>query len=994
MSDLQEVEPIVQPVAPSRRRGFGWALNYLELRKTQYGLAPLLIVAGLGFISQFEGQIFTFAGPNIQSELHLRIQTIIGLFATLGTIGVLVAIPIAWLADRYPRAPMVGIGSIIQGLGGLITSRATGRPLLSAGLTVDVAGSTYAGIPGGSLLADWYAPLQRGRAFALLGTLGRVGFLVSGVGTGFLIFSLGWRSTFVVVEVALIAVGALSLVMLRNPIRGYWERLAAGLGEDEARREDEPLSLSESVRATFAVRTVRRLFAASVITGIGDSAFSIFVPFLLADYYGLNAFQRGLFILPSVVASLISGIIAGALIDYLQSFTPSTILRLAAGFGFLASLGLFLFALALPIPILLASQVIFAFGRGLLAPATQTIVAGVIPPRVRTLALNFVTLSALPGLIAVSVFAVVQGNLGYTAMFLMCMPFILLGALVTITAADFVEGDLRNNILAAASVERWQRALRAGTAANLLTCEKVDAGYDGVQVLFGIDFEVAEGEIVALLGTNGAGKSTLLRAISGTQEATGGAIILGGRDITHMPPHEIAKRGIVQMPGGRGVFSGLTVTENLELGNWMEEDQAAARRRLDRIYEVFPVLRERGGEPASALSGGEQQMLSLSQAFLCQPKILLIDELSLGLAPAVVGQLLEIVRQINDEGAAVILVEQSVNVALTVAHRAVFLEKGEVKFSGPTQELLRRSDLLRAVYVKGTAALGSGDSIVSASAKRARDAELAAAGTVLEVKDIVKRFGGVTALDHVSLELRQGEVLGLIGPNGSGKTTLIDVISGHVTPDEGEVVLEGTPLTGMAPYLRAQRKLVRRFQDARLYPSLTVYESLLVALDQRLDVRSSLLAAIGAPPAWRAERRAQAQADRLLELLSLTPYRDKFVRELSTGLRRILDLAVVLASDPKVLLLDEPSTGVAQAEAEGLAPLIRRVRHETGCAILVVEHDIPLITALADELVVLDQGKVLVRGAAAEVLADERVVTAYLGASEAAIQRSGSLVNA
>ena len=809
-----------------------------------------------------------------------------------------------------------------------------------------------------------------------------------------MIFRYGWRLSFVIVEIALIGSGVLALVLLKNPVRGYWERKAAGLSEAEALEEDEPISLGESLRATFAVRTLRRLFVAFIVADIGGTAIDVFFPFFLAEIYGLNALQRGLIFLPAIIASLLGGIGGGFLIDRLQRSSPGSILRLAAALGFVAGAGNIFFGLALPLPFAVVSYSIIAFGRSLLRPASLVVTTQVVPPRTRTLASNFFSLSAVPGALGLTFFSIIVQNLGYSAMFLIATPFLLVAALIQITAADFVEEDTRNQILAAGSVERWKLAKRSGGEAKLLTCENVQAGYDGVPVLFGIDFAVDAGEIVALLGTNGAGKSTLLRAISGTQEASGGAVILEGRDITHMPPHEIARRGVIQMPGGRGVFNGLSVRENLELGSWMDQDAAGARRRLDRIYQVFPVLKERGGEPASALSGGEQQMLSLSQAFLSQPKVLLIDELSLGLAPAVVGQLLEIVRQINDEGAAVVLVEQSVNVALTVAHRAVFLEKGEVKFAGPAQELMQRSDLLRAVYVKGSVALGGEESIVTAAARRAREAELSTASVVLEVEGIAKAYGGIRALDGVSLQLRQGEVLGLIGPNGSGKTTLMDIISGHIPADGGRVLLEGSDVTGLTPSRRAQKKLVRRFQDAKLYPSLTVYESLLVALDLRLEVRSSVLAAFGAPPAWRAERRARAQADRLLELLSLGPYRDKFVRELSTGLRRILDLAVVLASEPRVLLLDEPSTGIAQAEAEGLAPLIRRVRHETGCAILIIEHDIPLITAVADELVVMDQGRVIARGAAAEVLNDERVVTAYLGGSEAAIQRSGTLVTA
>jgi branched-chain amino acid transport system ATP-binding protein len=454
-----------------------------------------------------------------------------------------------------------------------------------------------------------------------------------------------------------------------------------------------------------------------------------------------------------------------------------------------------------------------------------------------------------------------------------------------------------------------------------------------------------------------------------------------------MPPHEVAARGIVHMPGGRGIFPGLSVRDNLLMGTWLTDDPDAVKGELAELLEVFPDLQPRLDTPASLLSGGQQQMLSLAQAFLMRPKLLMIDELSLGLSPAVVGQLLDVVRAIHARGVTVIIVEQSVNVALSLAERAIFMEKGEVKFDGRTSDLLRRPDILRAVYVKGTGALTDGAPAGTSAARRRAVVE-GTARPILEAEGIVKRFGGVLALDDVSL--LDGQVLGVIGPNGSGKTTLFDVISGFTPPDAGTVRYEGIDITGLSPEERAKRKLVRRFQDAKLFPSLTVFETLLVALDQRNEVRSTVLAALSAPQARRAERRLRLRAERLLELLELGGYRDKFVKELSTGLRRIVDLACVLAAEPRVLLLDEPSSGIAQAEAEGLGPLLRRVKFETGCSILIIEHDMPLISAVSDQLVAMDQGHVLVRGPAEEVLNDERVIESYLGGSEAALQRSGS----
>jgi branched-chain amino acid transport system ATP-binding protein len=227
-----------------------------------------------------------------------------------------------------------------------------------------------------------------------------------------------------------------------------------------------------------------------------------------------------------------------------------------------------------------------------------------------------------------------------------------------------------------------------------------------VQVLFGVNLELAEGEILALLGTNGAGKSTLLRAISGLVPVQGGAIFFDGDDITGLEPEDSFAGGLVQVPGGRGVFPGLTVRENLEVAAWASRrPRAQTSATVEELLHTFPALQRRYDQPAGVLSGGEQQMLTLGQAFISRPKLLMIDELSLGLAPIVVEDLLRIVRRIHEDGASVLLVEQSVNIALTVARRAVFMEKGEVRFSGPTDELLERDDILRAVFLSGAASL-------------------------------------------------------------------------------------------------------------------------------------------------------------------------------------------------------------------------------------------------------------------------------------------------
>ncbi|HMK99251.1 MAG TPA: ATP-binding cassette domain-containing protein, partial [Acidimicrobiales bacterium] len=315
----------------------------------------------------------------------------------------------------------------------------------------------------------------------------------------------------------------------------------------------------------------------------------------------------------------------------------------------------------------------------------------------------------------------------------------------------------------------------------ILSCRGVHVAYGDVRVLFGVDMDVAQGEIVALLGTNGAGKSTLLRAVSGLVIPVEGTIVFDGRDITRISAVERAELGIIQVPGGRAVFPTLTVAEHFKAAGWLfaKESEEEVRARTDRVLQMFPRLRERWDHMAGNLSGGEQQQLGLGMAFVAKPRLLIIDELSLGLAPTDVEQLLDIVRAIHAQGCTILLVEQSVNVALTIADRAYFMEKGEIRFQGPAPELLERTDLLRSVFLQGAAASGNGEmSTIDLSAPRpaepelnGRQAALAQRPVALRVQGLTKTFGGISAVEDVSFDLRQGEALGLIGPNGAGKTT-------------------------------------------------------------------------------------------------------------------------------------------------------------------------------------------------------------------------------
>ena len=234
----------------------------------------------------------------------------------------------------------------------------------------------------------------------------------------------------------------------------------------------------------------------------------------------------------------------------------------------------------------------------------------------------------------------------------------------------------------------------------LLDVAGLQVAYGRSLVLDDLSFSVARGEIVALLGTNGAGKSTLLKAISGVLPARAGTITFDGASITGARPNRIVAAGLVQMPGGRATFPGLTVAENLRIGG-ITVRRADRDARVADVLEQFPVLAERREQLAGTMSGGQQQILALARALMSRPKLLMIDELSLGLAPTIVHQLLGTIAQLRDQGTSLVVVEQQVDLALDLADRAYFLERGQVRFEGAADDLRGRTDLLRAVFLAG-----------------------------------------------------------------------------------------------------------------------------------------------------------------------------------------------------------------------------------------------------------------------------------------------------
>ena len=250
--------------------------------------------------------------------------------------------------------------------------------------------------------------------------------------------------------------------------------------------------------------------------------------------------------------------------------------------------------------------------------------------------------------------------------------------------------------------------------------------------------------------------------------------------------------------------------------------------------------------------------------------------------------------------------------------------------------------------------------------------------SLLETKNLSITFGGISALDEVSINVEPGEIVGILGPNGAGKTTLFNVISGFLKSDQGKVILDGEEIQDLFPYERVAAGLARTFQHVKLFRNLTVYENLLVAQHRHLS--SGSFAAMLRLPSWRKdEKLAKELVEKMLDTINLRPWKDARPSELSYGTTRFLELASVLSLKPKILLLDEPASGIQQREVEALGPMLKGIRDESGCAIVLIEHDMGLLFSVSERVYALDFGRLIAEGTPDEVANDDRVLESYLG---------------
>jgi ABC-type branched-subunit amino acid transport system ATPase component/MFS family permease len=952
-------------------------------------LYPLGVLFGLNMVDELDRTAFGVLLPEIRDHFGLDTNGILWVVALSLVAAIILALPIGFYADRRRRVPIAIAGASLWGGFSILTGLAGNLWALGIARTGSGLGRAVNDPVHNSLLADYYDIPVRPRVYSVHRYANALGQFLGPFSAGLIAYAFGWRWPFIIFS-AVTAFFVLLAFRLHEPIRGWFERRAMGVSDEVANTEEEPPSWAESFRIVWQVRSLRRIFYALPFLAVAYVGLLTLGGLYYEEVFNLDERARG-FVAAGIQggAQLVGLIVGIRIVTRLMARGPGFVLRFLANVACVVGLALLVFATAPNIGVAIAANAVVEGSFFLLIPGIYAVLSLAVPAKVRAFGFAIGTLWILPGLLILPVVGELADTYGIRWGLIAAVPVFLVGGFVLASGHTFVAHDIQQ-VWKSAAARSEVALLRKQGKVKLLLCRDVDVHYDDVQVLFGVNLEVGEGEIVALLGTNGAGKSTLLKAISGLVQASGGAVVFDGRDMTHTPPDEVAGRGVAVVPGGQGVFTQISVADNLRLAAWTQR-RSGARVAVDteHVLDMFPILRERLHEVAGNLSGGQQQMLTLGMAFISKPRLLMIDELSLGLAPSVVSQLLDMVRVLRDEGTTVILVEQSINVALTVAERAYFMEKGEVRFAGPAAELLDRPDLLRAVFLRAAAPAAEEAEEGAEERSAVRDGP-----PVLEAREVTRRFGGVRALDGVSFDVRPGEILGFIGPNGAGKTTLFDVISGYTSADAGTIRLrvdgELVDLHDAPTHVRSWRGLGRSFQDGRLFPGLTVHEAIAVALEQHVEVRDPMAATLHLPSVAESEERVHARVDELIDLLALGAYRDKFVRELSTGTRRVVDLACVLAQGPTVLLLDEPSSGIAQREAEALAPMLRRVRDDLGASLLVIEHDLPLLSSISDRMIALDLGRLVAEGTPAEVVEHPAVVASYLGTDEAAIVRSGA----
>src|ERR1700722_4800287 len=672
------------------------------------GSRAFIVLAIIVTLDNLQTSGIAVLAPNIQSSFHVSTGAITFVAGIAGGFLVLGIVPMGWLADRFRRAPIIGWATFVFGL-----------MVFASGLAINIfvfflarfgAGISQASTTAshGSRLADTYPINVRGRLYAAMGMGTGAAMALSPLLVGLIATEVGgpngWRWAFYILAVPILAV-AIFAFRIPEPPRGQFEKKDV-LGEVIVDARPAAPSFEAAFERVMRIRTIKTVLIAFSAIGFGLFTGPVLGNLYLKQRYGLDAFQRGLIGTIGSVGVLVALPLVGRYYDRLYRKDPARALSLIGKVvlpcAVLVPIQYFIPYAGLWAIFSVPTAVLLLTGFSMIGP----VLTSVAPYRLRGLvgAVGGIYVFFVGATGGAVLAALLDSIVGIRATVLIIMiPSTIFGAFMIIRSAHFINNDLSLVVVELKDeMEEHRRQEADPEQIPVLQLSNVDFSYGHVQILFGVSFEVKRGEVLGLLGTNGAGKSTALNVAAGLEIATRGVVRLNGRDITYTTPEQRSRLGIHLLQGGKGVFGPMTVAENLEMGGFVyRSDKNELRRRVDRVYELFPALRDRRGERAEALSGGQQQMLALAIAMLHDPAVLMIDELSLGLAPIIVQELIGVIDGLKTAGETLIIVEQSLNVAAAIADRAVFLEKGRVRFEGQIRDLMERDDLARAVFLGG-----------------------------------------------------------------------------------------------------------------------------------------------------------------------------------------------------------------------------------------------------------------------------------------------------
>jgi ABC-type branched-subunit amino acid transport system ATPase component/sugar phosphate permease len=691
------------------------------------GWAPLILLTAAALVPGSFGNGISLIGNNLEHSFHIHDAALGAVTFVASVAQLLWAVPLALWADRGSRKVVAAVCLLVFSIVAPFMGLAPNVWWFVFLYLIASVGSGVNNTVHNSYLADQYETEGRGRVFSwhnladpLSQTVGILifGHIVSATGS--------WRWG-TVIALAGIPI-ALLLFTLPEPAKGANEShhilQASGMDVQSQQEEAPRVLLGSAVTRLLRVKSLYYELVAVAVLGFAGVAAPLFGNlYFVRHWHIVNAGTRSDIYSIIGLAAFLGLPMAYVLGDRYFRKAPQRPLVIAA-IGIVLYGGLYVLSLYMPsaagitvfgwhLPAVTWVVVLQFLATAAVSPIAICIfltLAATAPPEMRTICFAMFGVYSLVfgGFAGAVILGAVSDATNVTTALTFIFPVCALGGVMLVLGARHVRRDI--TLVIEDVLERFAEGKRrqAGGDIPALQVHNLDFFYGTNQVLFDLDLEVAQGETLALLGTNGAGKSTLLRAVSGLDHPHRGVIRLFGVTSTYLEPEQIIDQGVALLVGGKMTFPGLSVRDNLKVGGFtFRRDGRRSKAALAEALAAFPELEARMDQPAGTLSGGEQQMLALARVMMTGPRLLLIDELALGLAPQTVDRLLAIVRRVNAAGTTVILVEQSVNRAMSLAPRAVFLERGEIRFDGPTADLLARDDLLRPVFL-GTASAGLG----------------------------------------------------------------------------------------------------------------------------------------------------------------------------------------------------------------------------------------------------------------------------------------------